>query len=302
MKLTTLGIAIPKICNQEDAIDTAMTSKSLYPPQVSPEHVVQTLQTFEPLLDNHNYVINYRPKSGTISHKDLAVVKGDSFFEHDRHDLDPELSSTIGAPDSRWWICDVWEDVYWVPFIIPYFSRLKRYLAIGCKTTGGIRFRQSVSGGVVTRGTFTVVERQTGRPWAPRARESARGGNTGLSENWDGDTEKGSIISNTENGREGENESESGNPSSRGDEKGPSNWDAADDTDAEFEPTWDIVCECEIEMPLILIMSQILRRDANRQLCEHLCRSLIYATVAEHDEYRILDSDLAAYMEMGHTM
>ncbi|KAI1756577.1 hypothetical protein F4782DRAFT_526266 [Xylaria castorea] len=257
------------------------------PPPISPAHVVATLQTFEPLLDNHHYVINYSPKAGQISRDDLAVIKGDPFFRQECRDLNPELVGTIGTEESEWWISDVWEDVYWVPFIVPYFSRLKRYLAIGCKTEGGIRFRQSVSGGVVTRGTFTVIERETGRPCATVPREGARADDTGSCSGWDGDTEKGSIVSNTEN-EDGRGNDGSNRGGAAG-EKGTSHWDAQDETDAETEPAWDIVCECEIEMPLILIVSQFFRQDANRELCEHLCRCLIYATIPEYDEYRNLD-------------
>ncbi|KAI0430067.1 hypothetical protein F5Y09DRAFT_308706 [Xylaria sp. FL1042] len=270
------------------------------PPQISPAHVVATLQTFEPLLDNHGYVVAYRPKSGPISRKDLAVIKGDPFFQDERYDLLPPCTSTA-TPSSadtttetnpRWWLCDVWEDVYWVPFIVPYFSRLKRYLAVGVKTEGGIRFRQSVSGGVVTRGTFVVVSRETGCAYV--SREGIReGGDT-----WDGDTEKGSIAPTNEEeargeaeGNEDNNESESGATDSR---KGSRNWDAQTETDAESEPTWDIVCACEIEMPLILIMSQILRRDANRTLCEHLCKSVISATIMAFDDYRVYDLNLVS--------
>lgn len=267
------------------------------PSPISPAHVVAILQTFEPLLDNHHYVINYRPKAGPISRKDFAVINGDPFFRQDCRDLNPELVGATGTERSRWWISDVWEDVYWVPFIVPYFSRLKRYLAIGCKTEGGIRFRQRVSGGVVTRGAFTVVERETGRPCATIPPAGVRAEDMGPGSSWDGDTEKGSIISNAENERgdedQDEDESRNGrNPGEAAGEKGARDWDAQDETDAETEPTWDIVCECEIEMPLILIVSQFLRRDANRALCEHLCRQIIYATIMEYDEYRILDSNI----------
>ncbi|KAI1739290.1 hypothetical protein F4680DRAFT_142210 [Xylaria scruposa] len=265
------------------------------PSSISPAHVVATLQTFEPLLDNHCYVINYRPKSGPISRDDLAVIKGDPFFRQQYRDLSPELVGAVGTEVSPWWIGDVWEDVYWVPFIMP-FSRLKRYLAIGCKTEGGIRFRQNVSGGVVTRGTFTVIERETGRPYRAVLREGVRADDVRPNDGWDGDTEKGSIISNTENERGYENEDESRDGPNRdgaAGEKGTSNWDAQDETDAETEPAWDIVCECEIEMPLILIVSQLLRRDANRELCEELCRCLIYDTITEYAEYRNLASNIA---------
>ncbi|KAI1273394.1 hypothetical protein F5Y07DRAFT_256260 [Xylaria sp. FL0933] len=272
------------------------------PPQISPAHVVATLQTFEPLLDNHGYVVAYRPKSGPINTKDLAIIRTDPFFKDEHHDLflpfdvytSPYISDNCAYPEinPRWWLCDVWEDVYWVPFIVPYWSRLKRYLAVGVKTEGGIRFRQSVSGGVVTRGTFTVVSRETGRAYVPRERTREQGG-----ENWDGDTEKGSIAptnaeergESQEHGREDESERRAAD-----NRKGSSNWDAQTETDAESEPMWDIVCACEIEMPLILIMSQILRRDANRELCEHLCKSIISATVAAYDEYRIYGPNLAS--------
>ncbi|KAI0910787.1 hypothetical protein F4823DRAFT_588915 [Ustulina deusta] len=262
------------------------------PPELSPAHVVATLQTFEPLLDNHGYVVTYQPKSGPISRKDLAVIKGDPFFRHDRHDLISQCASPDAATNSRWWLCDVWEDVYWVPCLVPYFSRLKRYLAIGCKTAGGIRFRQRVSGGVVTRGTFTVMSRETRRPYMSWERAREGGGDT-----WDGDTEKGSIASNAEDeAPEGENggddASERGATDDNG--KGTSNWDAQNETDAETEPAWDIVCACEIEMPLVLIMSQIFRRDANRALCEHLCKCVISATVIAFDDYRIYDSNLVS--------
>ncbi|KAI0523763.1 hypothetical protein F5B22DRAFT_633873 [Xylaria bambusicola] len=238
------------------------------PPEVAPGDVVATLQTFEPLLDNHGYVVNYWPKSGPISNKDLAIIKGDPFFEDERHDLpSQDIPLDPEATDSRWWLCDVWEDVYYVPFIVPYFSRLKRYLAIGCRTEGGIRFRQRVSGGVVTRGTFTIISRETGRPYVPRTREDV----------WDGETENGSIASNDEDTGEGADE---GGDEERvaGNRKSGRNWDAQDETDTETEPSWDIVCACEIEMPLILVMSQILKRDENRALCEHLCKAIITAT------------------------
>ncbi|TRX97744.1 hypothetical protein FHL15_001499 [Xylaria flabelliformis] len=268
------------------------------PSPISPAHVVATLQRFEPLLDNHYYVINYTPKAGPISRDDLAVIKGDPFFRQQCRDLNSSESvGAIGTEGSQWWIGDVWEDVYWVPFIVPYFSRLKRYLAIGCKTEGGIRFRQNVSGGVVTRGTFTVIERETGRPYRTVHREGVPADDVRPNDGWDGDTEKGSIISNTENERVYENEDENRDGLTRDGatgEKGTSNWDAQDETDAETEPAWDIVCECEIEMPLILIVSQFLRRDANRELCEVLCRCLIYDTIVEHDEYRNLNSDIVS--------
>ncbi|TGJ84294.1 hypothetical protein E0Z10_g4469 [Xylaria hypoxylon] len=254
------------------------------PPEISPAHVVATLQTFEPLLDNHGYIVEYRPKSGPISCKDEAVIKGDPFFQHDWHDLGSRCTSPDAATDSRWWLCDVWEDVYWVPFIVPYFSRLKRYLAVGCKTESGIRFRQSVSGGVITRGTFTVISRETGRPYSPFPRERAPGVDGDV---WDADTEKGSIASNERGG-----ENEGGESLRDAIEKGPRDWDPQDDTDAETEPVWDIVCACEIEMPLILIVSQILRRDANRALCEHLCKSVIDETAMEFSYSPVYDSDL----------
>ncbi|KAI0966781.1 hypothetical protein F4678DRAFT_266302 [Xylaria arbuscula] len=238
------------------------------PPEISPAQVVATLQTFEPLLDHHGYVVEYRPKSGPIEPKDLAVIKGDPFFQDERHDL-TTLNDAASETASRWWVCDVWEDVYWVPFIVPYFSRLKRYLAVGCKTEGGIRFRQAVSGGVVTRGTFTVVSRETGRAYVP--------GDDG---NWDADTEKGSIAPAAEEETgEGQEEEESGERGNADERKESRNWDAQTETGVGDEPVWDIVCACEIEMPLILIMSQILRRDANRALCEHLCKAIISETV-----------------------
>ncbi|KAI0818389.1 hypothetical protein GGR55DRAFT_73194 [Xylaria sp. FL0064] len=259
------------------------------PPQISPAHVIATLQTFEPLLDNHGYVVAYRPKSGPINAKDLEVIRTDPFFKDEHHDL--FLSNcAYSETNPRWWLCDVWEDVYWVPFIVPYWSRLKRYLAVGVKTEGGIRFRQSVSGGVVTRGTFTVVSRETGRGYVPGERTREESGET-----WDCDTEKGSIAPTTSEergegqGHQAQDESERGATDDRKEAKG---WDAQTETDAESEPMWDIVCACEIEMPLILIMSQILRRDANRELCEHLCKSVISATVAAYDEYRVYGPNL----------
>ncbi|KAI1311390.1 hypothetical protein F5Y03DRAFT_342897 [Xylaria venustula] len=242
------------------------------PPELSPAQVVATLQTFEPLLDHHGYVVEYRPKRGPIEPKDLAVIKGDPFFQDEWHDLTtPDTAAS--ETDSRWWICDVWEDVYWVPFIVPYFSRLKRYLAVGCKIEGGIRFRQAVSGGVVTRGTFTVVSRETGCAYVP--------GDDG---NWDADTEKGSIAPSAEGGtaegqRVEDQEERDGERAIADERKESRNWDAQTETGVGAEPAWDIVCACKIEMPLILIMSQILRRDANRALCEHLCKAIISDTV-----------------------
>ncbi|KAI0535816.1 hypothetical protein GGR58DRAFT_515049 [Xylaria digitata] len=216
------------------------------PRGIPPARVVATLQTFEPLLDNHGYVIAYRPKP--LSLEDAAVIKGDAFFRHDWHDL---VSHGTMA-DSRWWLCDVWEDVYWVPFLLPYFSRLKRYLAVGYKTDAGIRFRQRVSGGVVTRGSFTVISRETGLPYGSQPAPEASG------DIWDGETEKGSVTSASKDG-------------------------SNDEADAEMEPLWDLVCACEIEMPLILILSQILRREANRALCEHLCKAILRETIIAYN-------------------
>ncbi|KAI1131752.1 hypothetical protein F5Y10DRAFT_233014 [Nemania abortiva] len=256
------------------------------PREVSPAHVVSTLQTFEPLLDNHSYVIDYRPKPWPISEADLAVINGDPFF---REDLESPSSEPATATDARWWVCDVWEDVYWVPFLVPYFSRLKRYLAIGRRTEGGIRFRQCVSGGVVTRGSFTVVERGTGRPYVSGPAEDI----------WDEDTEKGSIADEEERRPSGNEiaEGENINENYLG-EKRTGSWDAQDDTDAESEPAWDIVCECEIEMPLILVVSRYLRRGDDRDLCEDLCKSVIHATIMEFDEYRVYSSNLVSTLNL----
>ncbi|KAI1365713.1 hypothetical protein F5Y08DRAFT_171148 [Xylaria arbuscula] len=243
------------------------------PPEVAPGDVVATLQTFEPLLDSHDYVVEYSPKEGRISDKDLAVIARDPFFAKERDDL-PSQNIPL-EEEQRWWLCDVWEDVYWVPFIVPYFSRLKRYLAVGYKTDSGIRFRQSVSGGVVTRGTFTVVSRETGQPYV---RSWPTGSVDG--ESWDGETERGSIASNEEEAEMGENTiAGTGvyqHAHCRRTQKG---WEAQDDTDAETEPSWDIVCACEIDVPLILVISQVLRRDENRALCEQLCKAIITATI-----------------------
>ncbi|KAF2965138.1 hypothetical protein GQX73_g8426 [Xylaria multiplex] len=210
------------------------------PRDLPPREVVATLQRFEPLLDNHGYVITYRPKAW-VSDADQAVIKGDAFF---RHDCDDDLEAAIAAAGSPWWLCDVYEDVYYVPFLVPYFSRLKRYLAVGYRTPSGIRFRQSVSGGVVTRGSFAVISRTTGLPygWQP--------------DTWDGDTEKGSVASAS---------------------------DTAAAAAADKDPLWELVCACEIEMPLILILSQILRREANRALCERLCKAVLRETVIAYD-------------------
>ncbi|RWA03184.1 hypothetical protein EKO27_g11920 [Xylaria grammica] len=258
------------------------------PPGISPAHVVETLQTFEPLLDNHAYVIDYRPKPWPISRKDKAVIKGDPFFQQDWHDLESYCTSPSVAAGSRWWLCDVWEDVYWVPFVLPYFSRLKRYLAVGCKIEGGIRFRQSVSGGTVTRGTFTVISRETGLPYDSGPEERAQGRDGDV---WDGDTEKGSVAHNERgDGNGGENASEHG--AENANEKWPASWDPQDDTDAEIEPLWDVVCACEIEMPFILIVSQILRRGDNRALCEYLCKAVIHETLMAFDDYQSFDSSL----------
>lgn len=235
------------------------------PPEVAPGDVVATLQTFEPLLDNHDYVVDYWPKEGRISDKDLAVIKGDPFFVNERDDLPSQNIPLEEEP--HWWICDVWEDVYWIPFIVPYFSRLKRYLAIGYKTDSGIRFRQRVSGGVVTRGTFTVVSRETGRPYTRR-------------DPWDGDTEKESIAS-SDDRTEMREDTTAGSTEiyqhARCRKTGK-DWEAQDDTDAETEPSWDIVCACEIDAPFILVLHQILGREENRALCERLCQAIITAT------------------------
>ncbi|KAI0873456.1 hypothetical protein GGS24DRAFT_389336 [Hypoxylon argillaceum] len=274
------------------------------PRPVSPAHVVATLQTFEPLLDNHHYIIDYHPKPWPISRRDLAVINGDPFFRQDRCGDDGLVASSslhhdADDDDRRWWVCDVWEDVYWVPYLVPYFSRLKRYLAIGCRTEGGIRFRQCVSGGVVTRGSFTVVERATGRAYGSGASPGrARGGDI-----WDGDTEKGSIAGDDEGGEGAGSEGEGGN----GDEhdlreKRASSWDARSDVDTdaetESEPAWEIVCECEIEIPLISVLSQYLHRGANRRLCKHLCKSVIGATLTEFDEYRIYTANLYSTLSL----
>ncbi|KAI0401035.1 hypothetical protein F4802DRAFT_619204 [Xylaria palmicola] len=267
---------------------------------VSPAGVVATLQTFEPLLNNHPYVITYRPKAGRIGGDDLGVIRDDPFFRGDQPQPDPDLELDPAAEDARWWLCDVWEDVYWVPFIVPYFSRLKRYLAVGCRTPSGIRFRQRVSGGAVTRGAFTVVERATGRPYvAPEPRRRAPGDDDddddddAGSEVWEGDTEteKGSVLSDADaadaRASEGEDGGEDRSTESREEtagEKEAGDWDAQDDTDTESEPTWELVCECEVEMPYILAVPKYLARDADRKLCKYLCKCVIREAYTAFDE------------------
>jgi hypothetical protein len=255
------------------------------PAALSPALVIETLQTFDPLLDNHHYIVDYRPKSGPISEKDLAVIKGDAFFRDDCDDLLPRNVSPASASDSpgiatnnpstRWSLYDIWEDVYWVPYLVPYFSRLKRYLAVGCRTESGIRFRLRVCCGVVTRGAFTVVARGTGRPYChvqPREQGQENHDVEGDDDTWDGDTEKGTIA-----------ESDAEISPETADERETENKDEEDeDTDIEPEPTtWDLVCDCEIQMPLIMLLSQWCMRGANRELCEHLCRSIIQVAIAE---------------------
>ncbi|KAI1823638.1 hypothetical protein F4861DRAFT_312329 [Xylaria intraflava] len=260
------------------------------PQEVSPADVVATLQSFEPLLRNHRYIADYHPIFGPMRSRDLAVIKRDPLFRHDCDDLAPQSVAAGTAPasrNSRWWVCDVWEDVYWVPFVLPYFSRLKRYLAIGCKTASGIRFRQSVAGGVTTRGTFTVISRRTG---------CAYGANGGDDRNvarnsWEEDTEKGSMTFDSMNEKVSENGAGGGTSRrSADDEKGSMTWGEESDTESEAESApaesaWDILCECEIEVPLIISVPQLLMRNANRKLCEHLCKSVIHTSLTQWNQY-----------------
>ncbi|KAI2635422.1 hypothetical protein GGS21DRAFT_515752 [Xylaria nigripes] len=223
------------------------------PQEVRPANVLATLQTFEPLLSNHYYIAEYQPITGPLSSRHEALIKRDAFFAQESADL---------RERDRWWACDVWEDVYWVPFLLPYFSRLKRYLAIGCKTASGIRFRQSVAGGVTTRGTFSIVSRRSGRAFAEER------------ESWDGETERGSDAGSGEEGRRSGDDEKSWNGET----------DIEDGNEGE-EEEWDIVCECEIEVPLIISVPQMLMRNAHRRLCEHLCKSVIEASFTKWNEY-----------------
>ncbi|KAI1431589.1 hypothetical protein GGR50DRAFT_58830 [Xylaria sp. CBS 124048] len=267
------------------------------PQEISPATVISTLQTFEPLLSNHRHVANYRPISKPMSSRDIAAIKKDPFFRHDCADLSPQSiahSSTAATnQNSRWWIYDVWEDVYWVPVLLPYFSRLKRYMAVGCKTASGIRFRQSVAGGVTTRGTFTVVSRRTGRAYGARCNDDDDDGDS-----WDSNTDKGSVTSRTTNEKSSEDRASERRSSyddndGDGDEKKKKksmSWDGETDIESESEsepvaPAWDIVCDCEVEVPLIISVPQLLMRNADRKLCEHLCRSVIKTAVTQWNEY-----------------
>ncbi|KAI0102226.1 hypothetical protein GGR51DRAFT_298732 [Nemania sp. FL0031] len=247
------------------------------PREVSPAHVVSTLQTFEPLLDSHYYVVKYDPKPGPISDAALAVINGDPFL---RQDPNNPSSGPVTATDDRWRLYDTFEDVYWVPFLLPYFSRLKRYLAIGCRTEGGVRFREGGSGGIVNRGAFTVVERETGRPHGYASRDTTRP----VDDNWDGETKRGSIVE--DEGSENRNRDRDGD-GNYVDEKWMGDWGPQDDadTDTESEPAWDIVCECEIEMPFIWAVPALFRRSKAREFCEYLCKSVIEDTIGEFDEY-----------------
>lgn len=265
------------------------------PRGTAPGAVVATLQAFEPLLVNHDYIIEYSPRPpGPINRQALAVINGDPFFARERAGQPPER---VLANDrcSRWWLCDVWEDVYWVPFLVPYFSRPKRYLVVGCKTEGGIRFRQRVSGGTVTRGAFTVVARGTGRAYVappPPGPASALGREQNGESTWDGETEVGSVRSNSDekDGRENRNhddEAENKNGSQRGgpeNEKGPRDQNAREGPGAEPELMWDLVCKCEIDMPLILLIPQILGKETDRRLCEQVCRSVLTEAIMESDD------------------
>ncbi|GAP83348.1 hypothetical protein SAMD00023353_0203010 [Rosellinia necatrix] len=284
------------------------------PRDLSPRRVVATLQTFEPLLDHHWYVVEYRRKPGPPTGEDAASIRRDAFFQHDCDDL---VASECSAPDdddddaddddaaaaadatdatdSRWWVCNVWQDVYWVPFIVPYFSRLKRYQAVGCKTGAGIRFRQNAPCRVVSRGSFTVVERDTGRPYSPapapapaRGRGALRRGDDNDDNDsgdiWDGETEAGSVTSDDDDDDD-DDETGSAAGGGGGAAKRAGDWDAQEDTDTEAEPpAWDLVCECEIETPLVFFMAQVRERDANHDLCEHLCWSVLQVAYGEDYE------------------
>ncbi|KAI8635376.1 hypothetical protein F5Y19DRAFT_9717 [Xylariaceae sp. FL1651] len=250
------------------------------PADLPPPLVIDTLQTFKPLLDHHHYIVDYTAKDEPFSAKDLAVIQRDPFFLNDKDDLlrnyasaapSGTLSTTSNSRNSRWALYDIWEDVYWVPFLVPYFSRLKRYLAIGQRTEGGIRFRTRASYGVVSRGAFTVVARGTNRPYS----ESGNG------DMWDGDTEKGTTASTIAS--DADTGSESGSESGAGEKEKTRVYTDVEVTDSESEsesePAWEILCDCEIEMPLILFVNQWYMRGPNRQLCEYLCRAVIIRTV-----------------------
>lgn len=243
------------------------------PRGTAPGAVVATLQAFEPLLANHDYVIEYMPRPGPMNKEALAVINGDPFFARERAGQPPERVLANGRY-SRWWLCDVWEDVYWVPFLVPYFSRPKRYFVVGCKTDGGIRFRQRVSGGTVTRGAFTVVSASTGRAYvaSPPNGESA----------WDGETEVGSVASNGGEKDGGEdwddhNEDDKNTNLRRG---GVENEKGSRAGPREF---WELVCQCEIEMPLIMIIPQFLGKDVDRRLCVQVCQSILDEAADESD-------------------
>jgi hypothetical protein len=283
------------------------------PANVPPRLVIETLQEFEPLLDNHDYIVYYEARDGPtrFSGKELAVIKNDPVFRLDCDDLvllpssssasnqeeeekrageesanhsfyaDDADADTLRGDDgdggsgsntttnsnsnSRWQFYDIWEDVYYLPFLLPYFSRLKRYLAIGCKTDAGIRFRVNVSGGVVTRGSFTVVCRETGLPYREADADA------------DADANADADVNGDSNDNHGDNNEDGDTYDSEGEtEAGREIGDTA--FDLESESPYDLVCECEIEMPLLLTLSQLRMRRPNRNLCERLCKNIIIST------------------------
>ncbi|KAI0160281.1 hypothetical protein GGR57DRAFT_414559 [Xylariaceae sp. FL1272] len=103
------------------------------PADVSPGFVIEALQSFNPLLDAHGCILDYDHKWGDISKEDLAVIQQDPYFHHYRDDMlenEPSSSAspvangkaaskTLSTINSKWAFYKIYQDVFYVPILIP---------------------------------------------------------------------------------------------------------------------------------------------------------------------------------------
>ncbi|KAI1176823.1 hypothetical protein F4777DRAFT_233294 [Nemania sp. FL0916] len=237
---------------------------------VPPARIVSALHDFEKMPDNYNLVIDYEPKTDAPSSKDLAVIYGDPFFRKNLK-ATPLVAGKGDKGEGRWGIYDIWYENLLVRAILPFFSLIKRYLAVSYRTESGIRFRMDTPCGVVERGTFTVVERGTGRPYRYVRRTPTQktkqgyGYDSGKKDVWGGDPENRSIWSDTVG---------------EGKKHEPAIWNAQDDTNTGSkagpdEIGWNLVFDCESEEPSISRLLNLFLYDYKQENCEHVCRVII---------------------------
>ncbi|KAH8666812.1 hypothetical protein BX600DRAFT_436193 [Xylariales sp. PMI_506] len=124
-------------------VQELVTLRLALPANLAPETIISHIHTIIPLIETQPFVQGYRQLD--LTDADFASVK-----------FDPHFGADADAADFA-----LFEIKEYVPVIPGLFSTMIKFPVMYQKVGNGVKFRVTVTGGILLSGSFTIQEHQS---------------------------------------------------------------------------------------------------------------------------------------------